>query len=49
MKKGDCLWDIAETQLGDGMRWSGIYEANKALIGDDPDLLYVGIELELEN
>ncbi len=49
VKKGDCLWDIAETQLGDGMRWSGIYEANKALIGDDPDLLYVGIELELEN
>lgn len=48
VKKGDCLWDIAETQLGDGMRWSGIYEANKALIGDDPDLLYVGIELELE-
>ena len=48
VKIGDCLWDIAETQLGDGMRWSGIYEANKALIGDDPDLLYVGIELELE-
>ena len=48
VKKGDCLWDIAEKQLGDGMRWSSIYEANKALIGDDPDLLYVGIELELE-
>ncbi|MDE7428464.1 MAG: hypothetical protein K2N00_04215, partial [Lachnospiraceae bacterium] len=48
VKIGDCLCDIAETQLGDGMRWSGIYETNKALIGDDPDLLYVGIELELE-
>lgn len=48
VKKGDCLWDIAEKQLGDGMRWNSIYEANKALIGDDPDLLYVGIELELE-
>lgn len=48
VKKGDCLWDIAEKQLGDGMRWSSIYEANKALIGDDPDLLYVGIELDLE-
>lgn len=47
VKRGDCLWDIAEKQLGDGMRWSGIYEANKALIGDDPDLLYVGIELKL--
>ena len=48
VKKGDCLWDIAEKQLGDGMRWSGIYEANKTLIGEDPNLLYVGIELELE-
>lgn len=48
VKKGDCLWDIAEAQLGDGMCWSRIYEANKALIGDDPNLLYVGIELELE-
>lgn len=48
VKKGDCLWNIAEKQLGDGMRWSGIYEANKALIGEDPNLLYVGIELELE-
>lgn len=47
VKKGDCLWDIAETQLGDGMRWSGIYETNKALIGDDPNLLYVGIELQM--
>lgn len=47
VKKGDCLWDIAEKQLGDGMRWSEIYEANKALIGDDPDLLYVGIAIQL--
>lgn len=47
VKKGDCLWDIAEKQLGDGMRWSGIYEANKALIGDDPDMLYVGIVIQL--
>lgn len=47
VKKGDCLWDIAETRMGDGMRWSKIYEANKALIGDDPNLLYVGIELQM--
>ena len=47
VKKGDCLWDIAEKQLGDGMRWSSIYEANKALIGDDPNLLYVGIVIQL--
>lgn len=47
VKKGDCLWNIAEEQLGDGMLWSGIYEANKALIGENPDLLYVGITLQL--
>lgn len=47
VKKGDCLWNIAEEQLGDGMLWSGLYERNKAVVGDDPDLLYVGITLQL--
>lgn len=47
VKKGDCLWTIAEEQLGDGMRWSRLYENNKAVIGDNPDLLYVGITLQL--
>lgn len=49
VQKGDCLWDIAEEQLGDGMRWSGLYEQNKDLIGENPDLLYVGITLQLKN
>lgn len=48
VQKGDCLWDIAEEQLGDGMRWSGLYEQNKEAIGEDPDLLYVGIMLQLD-
>lgn len=48
VKKGDCLWDIAEEQLGDGMLWSGLYERNKDVVGDDPDLLYVGITLQLK-
>lgn len=47
VQKGDCLWDIAEKQLGDGMRWSGLYEQNKDVIGENPDLLYVGITLQL--
>lgn len=47
VKEGDCLWRIAEEQLGDGMKWSGLYEANKAVIGENPDLLYVGITLQL--
>lgn len=48
VQKGDCLWDIAEEQLGDGMRWSSLYEQNKDLIGENPDLLYVGITLQLD-
>lgn len=48
VKKGDCLWDIAEEQLGDGMRWSSLYEQNKDVVGENPDLLYVGITLQLD-
>lgn len=48
VKKGDCLWSIAEEQLGDGMRWSDLYEDNRAVIGEDPNLIYVGIELQLQ-
>lgn len=47
VKTGDCLWYIAEEQLGDGMRWGGLYEKNKDVIGENPDLLYVGVELHL--
>lgn len=47
VKKGDCLWSIAEEQLGDGMLWSALYETNKLVIGEEPDLLYVGITLQL--
>lgn len=48
VKKGDCLWNIAKQQLGDGMFWSSLYEQNKEVIGEDPDLLYVGITLQLD-
>lgn len=47
VQKGDCLWHIAEDQLGDGMRWSELYEKNREIIGENPDLLYVGITLQL--
>ena len=48
VQKGDCLWDIAEEQLGDGMCWSSLYEQNKEVIGDNPYLIYVGITLQLD-
>ena len=49
----DCLWDIAERELGDGTRWTEIYDLN---VGrpqsdgrtlDDPDLVRPGWRLEL--
>ncbi len=48
VKKGDCLWSIAEQELGEGMYWGQIYKTNQAAIGEDPDLLYVGIKLNLD-
>lgn len=47
VKKGDCLWRIAEKELGDGMRWSEIYERNREVIGEDPNLIFVGTKLQL--
>lgn len=47
VQKGDCLWNIAQEHLGDGMLWSSLYEQNKTVIGENPDLLYVGITLQL--
>lgn len=46
IQKGDCLWSIAEKQLGDGYRWTEIYEKNRASISD-PSLIYPGQELVL--
>ena len=53
VREGDCLWRIAEHALVaqlDGMVtnvevaqfWPVIYEANRALIGDDPHLIIPG-------
>lgn len=34
IKSGDTLWGIARTQLGDGTKWTVIYNANKTVIDD---------------
>ena len=34
VQKGDCLYGIARSQLGDGSRWSEIYELNKGTVKD---------------
>ncbi|UPK72950.1 LysM peptidoglycan-binding domain-containing protein [Nocardioidaceae bacterium SCSIO 66511] len=49
----DCLWDIAERTLGDGMRWHEIYNLNKGVLQEDgnrlidPDLIYPGWRMQL--
>ena len=44
--QGDCLWKIAEEHLGDGTRWTEIYELNINIISN-PSLIYVGQQLVL--
>lgn len=38
---GDCLWNIAKKYLGNGARYTEIYELNKDKI-KNPNLIYVG-------
>ena len=40
VRQGDNLWDIARRVLGDGLKYTVIYEANKAIIGMNPNLIY---------
>ncbi|MGI4884887.1 MAG: LysM peptidoglycan-binding domain-containing protein [Janthinobacterium lividum] len=44
---GDSLSKIAKNHYGDGTKWQEIYEANKDLIGNDPNLIEVGQVLTL--
>ena len=44
---GDSLSKIAKHHYGDAAKWQQIYEANKALIGNNPDLIEVGQVLTL--
>lgn len=46
VKSGDCLWNIAKKQLGDGSRWGEIYELNKDKI-KNPNLIYPNQTLTL--
>lgn len=39
---GDCLWNIAKRFYGDGSKYTAIYEANKNVIGGNPNLIYPG-------
>lgn len=39
---GDCLWSIARKLSGNGSNWPALYEANRAVVGSNPNLIYAG-------
>ncbi|WP_199615551.1 LysM peptidoglycan-binding domain-containing protein [Paenibacillus alkalitolerans] len=47
VRSGDTLWTIAKKTLQDGSRWKEIYNANKALIGPNPDTIVPGQSLRI--
>jgi nucleoid-associated protein YgaU len=44
--KGDTLWKISEKTLGNGARYTEIFEANKPML-KDPDKIYPGQVLRI--
>ena len=47
VKGADNLWKIAEKFYSQGIRWQKIYDANKGVIGGDPDLIQPGMVLTI--
>lgn len=47
VQPGDNLWDISKQQFGDGSRWTEIYQNNQTVIGDNPNMIHPGQELNL--
>ena len=45
VQKGDSLSDIAKKYYGDPNKYNLIYEANKTIIGNNPNIINVGQEL----
>lgn len=39
---GDCLWNIAKRFYGSGSQYTKIYDANRGVIGGNPNLIYPG-------
>ena len=42
IQPGDSLFSIAQQAYGNGNQWQRIYDANKQVIGDDPNLIRPG-------
>jgi nucleoid-associated protein YgaU len=46
VEKGETLWKISEQHLGDGSRYTEVFEANKPML-TDPDKIYPGQVLRI--
>ncbi len=46
IKKGDTLWKVATEFLGNGARYTEIFEANREVI-KNPDLIYPGQKIRI--
>jgi TP901 family phage tail tape measure protein len=42
VKSGDTLSGIAKSMYGDSSKWKKIYDANKSIIGSNPNKIYTG-------
>jgi nucleoid-associated protein YgaU len=47
VQSGDTLLTIAEQSYSDATQWRRIYDANKDVIGSDPDKLKIGMKLKI--
>lgn len=47
VKTGDTLGSIAKDTLGDSGKWRLIYDANKDVVGSNPDLIFPGQKLKI--
>jgi len=46
IQKGDTLWAVAKEHLGNGAKYTAIFEANREVI-KDPDLIYPGQKIRI--
>lgn len=47
VKTGDSLWKIAQKMYGDGSQYTKLYNANKGVVGSNPNLIYPGQVLKI--
>lgn len=47
VQQRDSLWEIADKVFGDGNCWEQIYEQNKDIIGENANLIFSGMDLEM--